>query len=86
MAYYDIVWKHSAEKDLRKIDGSQIPKIIKAVELLSKNPVPPGVKKLVGSERAFRIRVGDYRVIYQFDIKEKLVIIEHVRHRKEAYR
>jgi mRNA interferase RelE/StbE len=86
MDSYEIRWKRSAERDLRNIDPQQVHQIIKAVESLVDNPFPPQHRKLRGSERDYRTRVGDYRVIYQVDIKTKIVIIYHVRHRKEAYR
>lgn len=86
MRSYEIQWKHSAERDLRNIDPQQIPRIIQAVESLVNNPLPSQSRKLRGSERDYRIRVGDYRVIYQADVKTKVVTIYHVRHRREAYR
>jgi mRNA interferase RelE/StbE len=72
MDSYEIQWKNSAERD------------IKAVETLVDNPFQQQHRKLRGSERVYRIRVGDYRVIYQVDTKTK--IIYHVRHRREVYR
>ena len=86
MDSYEIRWKRSAERDLRKIDPQQIPRIIRAVESLADNPFPPQYRKLRGSEQDYRIRVGDYRVIYQVDTRTKIVTIYHLRHRKEAYR
>ena len=86
MGSYEIRWKRSAERDLRNIDPQQIPRIIQAIEFLADNPFPSQCRKLRGSERDYRIRVGDYRVVYQVDTKRKLVTIYHVRHRREAYR
>jgi len=86
MGSYDIQWKKSAEQDLRNIDQQQILHIINAVESLSSNPLPPQHRKLRGSEKNYRIRVGNYRVIYQVDFKTKVIIIYHIRHRKEAYK
>ena len=85
MGSYEIHWKNSAERELRNIDPQQVPRIIKAVESLVDNPFPSQHRKLQGSERDYRIRVGDYRVIYQLDTETKSVIIYHVRHRREAY-
>jgi mRNA interferase RelE/StbE len=82
---YEIVWKSSAERELRNIDSSIIPRIIKTIGLLANDPFPSQCRKLRGSERNYRVRVGDYRVIYQVDVKTKVIIIYHVRHRKEAY-
>ncbi len=86
MDSYEIRWKNSAERDLRKISSAQIPQIIKAIESMVDNPFPPQHRKLRGSERDYRIRVGDYRVIYQVETKTKVIVIYHVRHRREAYR
>ncbi len=86
MASYQIEWKRSSVKELEKLPRQMISKIVSAVDDLSKDPYPQGVRKLVGSERTYRIRVGDYRVIY--DAFESRLIIEiiRVRHRKDAYR
>ncbi|WP_456474556.1 type II toxin-antitoxin system RelE family toxin [Candidatus Pyrohabitans sp.] len=86
MDSYEIRWKNSAERDLRKIDSQHVPRIIKAVESLVDDPFPPQRRKLRGSEQNYRIRVGNYRVIYQVDTKARIVTIYHVRHRREAYR
>lgn len=84
MASYQMEWKGSAIKELEKLPRQIIPKIVSAVDELSKDPFPRGVRKLAGSERTHHIRVGDYRVIY--DIFESRLIIEiiRVRHRKDA--
>lgn len=86
MASYEIEWKHSAEKELKGIDRQHIPQILEVVESLTNNPFPLQHRKLHGVESSYRIRVGDYRVIYQVDLEKKLVVIYHVRHRREAYR
>jgi len=65
MGIYRIEWKPSAVKELTKIDRNYIPHIIKTVEALSKNPFPSGVRKLHGVEHSYRVRAGDYRIIYQ---------------------
>lgn len=86
MDSYEVRWKASAERDLRNLDPQHIPRIIAAVEALRDDPFPARRRKLRGSERNYRIRVGEYRVIYQVDTRAKIVIIHHVRHRQEAYR
>jgi mRNA interferase RelE/StbE len=86
MGSYEVQWKGSAERDLRNIDLQQIPRIVQAIESLVDNPFPSQCHKLRGSERDYRIRIGDYRVVYQVDTKTKLVTIYYVRHRREAYR
>ncbi|MEO0248014.1 MAG: type II toxin-antitoxin system RelE/ParE family toxin [candidate division WOR-3 bacterium] len=86
MDSYEIQWKGSAERELRRLDPQQIPQIIQAVDALANAPFPRGCRKLHGAERAYRIRVGEYRVVYQVDVKAKVVTIYHVRPRGKAYR
>jgi mRNA interferase RelE/StbE len=71
---------------LRKLDATVQRRALRAVEALADDPRPNGCRKLVGSENAYRIRVGDYRVIYTVDDVILIVAIESVRHRREAYR
>jgi mRNA interferase RelE/StbE len=86
MASYEIEWKRSAGRELRNIDPKHIQRILRAVADLADNPLPLGRRKLQGSEQDYRIRVGDYRVIYRMDNRARLVTVYHVRHRGEAYR
>jgi mRNA interferase RelE/StbE len=83
---FRIEWKKSTRKDLRKLPSATVDKIIEAVEDLAENPFPHGVEKLSGSEHAYRIRLGDYRVVYEVVAESKLVEIQRVRHRKDVYR
>lgn len=53
---------------------------------LGQNPRPVGCRKLVGGERDWRVRVGDYRILYEIDDTRKIVHVLHVKHRREAYR
>ena len=85
MESYKIKWKKFAYKELRNIPDKYIPKIIDSVEKLSVNPFPSGVKKLAGSEKMFRIRVGDYRIIYEIEKQELTIQIIRVRHRRDVY-
>ncbi|WP_420632405.1 type II toxin-antitoxin system RelE family toxin [Candidatus Leptofilum sp.] len=86
MASYQIEWKSSARKELRKLPKDKVQKIVEAVDSLATNPRPTGCRKLVGSEQTWRIRVGSYRVIY--NIFSSILVIEVVRvaHRKNVYR
>ena len=76
----------STRKDLRKLLSSAVDRIVEAVEHLAQNPFPHGVEKLSGSEHAYRIRLGDYRIVYEVVTELKLVEIQRVRHRKDVYR
>ncbi len=86
MGFYKIDWKPSIYGELKKIDKRYLSKIIKKVESLAENPFPSGVKKLIDSEGNYRVRIGDYRIIYKINIEEKIVLINYVRHRKDIYR
>lgn len=65
MASYRIEFARSATKDLRSIDRQWMPRIASAIDALADDPTPYGCKKLVGSEHTYRIRVGDYRIVYE---------------------
>lgn len=82
---YKITIKKSAQKELEQISPPYHQKIIDAIDNLAENPRPEGVKKLKGQE-AYRIRVTDYRVIYSIEDVIKIVEIQRIRHRKDAYK
>ena len=56
------------------------------IRVLSENPRPSGIKKLAGDENLYRLRVGDYRIIYQIQDKALLVLVIKISHRREVYR
>jgi mRNA interferase RelE/StbE len=60
--------------------------VIAAIQALAKSPRPPGCRKLAGSKHDWRIRVGDYRVIYEIADGIRVVRVNRVRHRREVYR
>lgn len=86
MESYKIEWKHSAVKELKQLPKETIRKIHSAVEELSQNPYAHGSKKLIGLENNFRIRVGNYRIVYAVISKVLTVEIISVGHRKDIYR
>ena len=86
MASYKVASKPSVEKELRSLPKSTIVRVIKQIDKLANEPFPSQTVKLKGGEDLYRIRVGDYRVIYGVDRHAKLVTIHHVRHRREVYR
>ena len=86
MARYAVEFRRSADKDLRRLEPAVQRRVLRAAETLASNPRPNGCRKLQGRENAFRIRVGDYRVIYTVDDVVLIVAIERVRHRREVYR
>lgn len=86
MASYQIDWRSSARRELRRLPVGVIARIIESVTALGDNPRPEGCRKLTGSERTFRIRIGKYRVVYEVQDDGLLVLIIRVRHRREAYK
>jgi mRNA interferase RelE/StbE len=86
MACYHIEVSRSAAKDLRGIAKEWIPKIVAVIEALETDARPPGSKKLVGSDHTYRIRMGDYRVVYEVADHTLIVLVVRIRHRRDAYR
>ena len=86
MASFNLQWRTSTKKDLRRIPRDAISRIVAEVAKLADEPLPRGSEKLTGSERTYRIRGGDYRVIYELLRDPKIVEIQRVRHRKDVYR
>jgi mRNA interferase RelE/StbE len=86
MALYKVTPKPSVEKDLRSLTKSAISRVIKALEHLADDPFPRQAIKLKGGKQLYRLRVGDYRVVYSINQKAKEIIVHYVRHRREVYR
>lgn len=86
MAPYEIAFQPSVEKDLRKLSPKNCDRIIARIEDLAHEPLPAKVAKLKGTEGLYRIRVGDYRIVYEIDPTAKSILIHYVRHRREVYR
>ncbi len=85
MALFEIRWKKSAKAELRKLPTPVIQRIIKAVENLAIYPYPQGCRKIQGTAHTYRIRIGDYRVLYS--VTSSLLLIDIIRagHRKDVY-
>jgi len=86
MASYSLSFKPSVQKDLRPLPKSIVARVIGQIEGLKTDPLPRQSIKLSGSERLYRIRVGDYRIVYEVDAKAKQVTVHSVRHRRDVYR
>lgn len=82
---YQLVIKRSAEKELAALPVDIRKRIIARLLALEENPRPSGIKKLQG-EDAYRLRVGDYRVLYTIDDEELIVTVYAIGHRREVYR
>lgn len=74
MDSYNLEFKPSVEKDLRSLPKFVIPRLMERIENLRLDPFPPQGIKLSVAEQLFRIRVGDYRIVYEVDIKNKMPI------------
>ena len=83
---YRIEVKPQAEKALARIPNPHRRRIAKAIDGLARRPRPVGCTKLAGTEDAYRIRVGDYRIVYEIVDKVLTVYIIRVAHRKDVYR
>ncbi|MBU6432379.1 MAG: type II toxin-antitoxin system RelE/ParE family toxin [Nitrospirae bacterium] len=85
MAEYRITFARSARHELEVLDPSVIRRILPKIESLATHPRPHGSRKLTGAKNLWRIRIGDYRVIYSIFDNEGRIDITAVRHRREAY-
>ena len=85
MAKYSIDVKQSAQKELDALDDTLFARIDRKILALAEDPRPTGCKKLKGYKDLWRIRIGDYRVIYVIDNATRTVTITHVAHRREVY-
>jgi mRNA interferase RelE/StbE len=83
---YEIYLERAAEKDLKKLSLNVFQRIIAQIKSLGENPRPQGCRKIIGTKQSWRIRSGDYRIIYEIDEKLRRVNILRVRIRREAYR
>ncbi len=85
MAEYKITINKSAAKELEDIPQKDLRKIIKRIRSLARDPRPYGSQKLSGQER-YRVRQGDYRIVYSIEDKDLLIDIVKIGHRREIYR
>jgi mRNA interferase RelE/StbE len=85
MARYTVLFKPSVDKELRKLPRVIQKRIVAAVEDLQDDPRPRGCVKLKGEEELWRIRVGDYRVVYAIRDDQLIVLVVRVAHRKDVY-
>ena len=86
MVSYNLIIKETAQKDIRHLHKPYIEAIVNKIKNLSENPRPQGTLKLSSEKDRWRLRVGDYRILYEIGDKEHIVTIYRVRHRKEVYR
>ncbi|MBM3470081.1 MAG: type II toxin-antitoxin system RelE/ParE family toxin [Armatimonadetes bacterium] len=85
MARYSVVFRRSVTHDLRKVSKSDIQRILVAVDSLSKEPRHARAEKLSGQDK-YRVRQGNYRILYEINDEEEIVVIVRIGHRRDAYR
>ena len=85
MAVYEILFKESVFKDFKSIPKRDLQRILERIEALAENPRLPDSKKLAGQER-YRLRQGQYRILYSIQDQELTIWIVKVGHRKNVYR
>jgi mRNA interferase RelE/StbE len=85
MAEYEIFFRESVWKDVRKIPKKDLRNILSRIKSLSEDPRPPGCEKLTGQER-YRLRQGRYRIVYSIQDIELTVWVIKIGHRKDVYR
>ncbi|ANV85204.1 addiction module toxin RelE [Picosynechococcus sp. PCC 7003] len=85
MAGYSIEFLKTAQKELSKLPKGTQKRIIEKIEALINNPYPPDTKKLKNGNGRFRIRVGNYRIIYRIENEKLIILIIKIGHRREIY-
>jgi len=83
---YRVEIKRPAHKVLLALPQTNRSRIAEAIESLANDPRRPGTRKLTGSERLYRLRVGEYRIIYEIQDEHLIVVVIKVGHRREVYR
>jgi mRNA interferase RelE/StbE len=83
---WEVVFSDASKKFLKKLrDATLLDRLIAATEKLSADPRPHGCRKLAGTSDRYRIRVGDYRIIYRVDDGKVTVLVLLIGHRREVY-
>jgi mRNA interferase RelE/StbE len=83
---FEVLLEGRAERDLKRLERDTLRRMYEALRTLAENPYPTGCCKLAGSASDWRIRVGDYRIIYEVDKAARAVRVMRIRHRREVYR
>ena len=86
MKRYEVRLTLSAQRQLRKLPHDVVARLRPVLLALADDPRPAGVVKLSDTDNAWRVRVGDYRIIYEIHDKVLLVLVVDMAHRREAYR
>jgi mRNA interferase RelE/StbE len=82
---YSVELKPSARKELESLTDTVLARVVSKLESLAHDPRPPGCKKLKGYKDQWRVRIGDWRVVYIVDDKARLVSVTRIAHRRDVY-
>ena len=82
---YEIQFRTSAAKEFRKLGTDVKARPRRTINALTIELRPPGVKKLTGASSLYRVRTGNYRIIYEVDDNDQLIVVTRVRHRRDIY-
>ncbi len=83
---YQVFIPKSVQKEFDKLPKSDYEKVYIKIQALTEEPRPSGVVKMEGFDNEYRIRIGDYRVRYQVNDKDLILLVVHCKHRKDVYR
>jgi len=83
---YRVIVKPSAEREVNRLPLAVATRVVAAMTALGDDPRPPGVKKMQGAENLWRVRVGDYRIVYEIHDREIVIVVLRIAHRKDVYR
>ena len=83
---YRIEFRPAAMRELAKLETSTRRRIAATLESLGKNPRSPGVEKLKGHDHRYRVRCGDYRIIYEIEDRVLIILVLRISHRRQVYR
>jgi len=86
MKRYEVRLTLSAQRQLRKLPADVLARLRPVLRALAEDPRPSGVTKLSNEDNAWRVRMGDYRIIYEIHDKVLLVLVVDVDHRRDVYR
>ena len=86
MARYEIEISRTAEKQLRRLPRTERVRVVRTILALAEDPLPRGTRKLSGYDDVFRVRTGQYRILYSVSERKLIVVVLKVGHRRDVYR
>ena len=86
MARYEIEISRTAEKQLRRLPRADQVRVVRTIRVLADDPLPRGARKLSGYDDVFRVRTGQYRILYSVSERKLVIVVLKVGHRRDVYR